>query len=87
MMWRRYRERLGDDREFIAGQYHVTLYRGVFRSEVKVWKDVRPALGGLIGRRWMPDADAERVYDETVAILRSTFRGPEGADGALHQPR
>jgi hypothetical protein len=71
--WQRYRERLGDEREFVKGQYHVILSRGPFRSEIKVWKDVCPALGGLIGRRWMSDGEAERVYDEIVAGLRDVW--------------
>jgi len=73
MTWlRRYRERLGDDREFIRGPYHVTLERLFFRSEVKVWKDVWPALGGLISRRVMRDAEAEQVYEAAVDVLRQS---------------
>jgi hypothetical protein len=67
--WTRYRYRLGCDSEFVSGSYHVTLERGPFRSEVTVWKDIRPALGGLISRRVMRDSEAERVYDEVVAEL------------------
>jgi hypothetical protein len=67
--WRRYLLRLGDDREFVSGKYHVTLERLFFRSRVKVWRDIRPAVGGLIGARVMRDAEAERVYEEAVAVL------------------
>jgi hypothetical protein len=62
-------ERLSDNREFVKGPYTVILERGPFRSEVRVWKDVRPALGGLISRRVMPDAEAEQVYEAAVAEL------------------
>ena len=58
-----------DRRVVVAGRWTVDLWRGWLRSEIRVWKDVRPALGGLLARKTCWNRNADRVFDEIVATV------------------
>lgn len=63
--------RLPDRWAIIPGvhDYHVDLNRGLFRDEIRVWADVRPAAGGLIGSGRVRHRDADRLFDECVSNM------------------
>ena len=62
----------GPARRFTLGDATVDLWRGFLWDEVRVWQDVSPAAGGLVGARrlWRGrtgDAKADALFDECVA--------------------
>lgn len=52
------------------GNMHVDLWKGLFRDEVRIWKDVRPALGGLIGRETCWRGGGEALHALTVEKIQ-----------------
>ena len=59
----------GWDRHVQVGPYHVRMMNrwGPCRANVEVWKDVWPAVGGLMGRRrFWNQAEAVAFFEATV---------------------
>ena len=58
-----------------VGPYYIDLWRGIFRDEVRIWRDVSPALGGLIGRRTCRRGSGVDLYNQAVdAVTNITSR-------------
>ncbi len=58
------------DKRTVIGRINVDLWKGLLRDEVRVWVDVRPALGGLLGRRTCWRGGGAVVYAEVVKKVR-----------------
>jgi hypothetical protein len=54
------------DRSLVLGDLHIDLWRGLFRDEVRVWIDVRPAAGGLRSSQRVWRGKGNALFDETV---------------------
>jgi hypothetical protein len=59
--------------EHPTGTYVVDMWRGPFRSRLVTWKDVRPALGGLLGQMRCRNRHADAAYDILVNRVRETL--------------
>lgn len=51
------------------GTYYVDLWRGLFRDEIRIHKDVWPALGGMISRAKHRHRDSEAQFDAAVKLV------------------
>jgi hypothetical protein len=58
-----------EDRIFTLWPYTVELQRGLFRDTVLAYKDVRPALGGLLGRGRFKKSESDAKFDEAVSNI------------------
>lgn len=70
------------DRRVSVGRLNIDLWRGVLRDEVRVWVDLRPALGGLVARKsvWSWGGRGDRLFDAFVRAATSDD-GSEWPDG------
>lgn len=61
----------------LFGEVKVDLWFGLFRDEVRVYKSVYPALGGLMARRtcWHRKDRGQRLYEAIVDRMQMILSG------------
>lgn len=57
------------DRSCVRESLHVDLWRGIFRDEVRVWQDVRPATGGLIASETVWRGHGDELFELVIKEL------------------